>query len=140
MHAAEILQGPGFHDVQELAAQADIDLISVVVRVPGHRDVVMAAFEGGKHVFSEWPLGANLDQAQEMTARGEADMARMTRELIDGVAAMGGAYYLPYRLHATQDQFLKNYPQAPDFVAQKRAIDPELRFRNALWDTYMEGL
>ena len=62
---------PGFHDVRELAAQEDIDLVSVVVRVPKHRDVVMAALDGGKHVFSEWPLGANLDEAREMNERAD---------------------------------------------------------------------
>lgn len=62
---------PGFHDVRDLAAQDDIDLVSVVVRVPSHRDVVTAALDGGKHVFSEWPLGANLGEAREMAARAE---------------------------------------------------------------------
>jgi predicted dehydrogenase len=67
--ASNVYGVPGFHDVRELAAQDDIDLVSVVVRVPKHRDVVMAALDEGKHVFSEWPLGANLDEARRMTAR-----------------------------------------------------------------------
>lgn len=61
-----------YHDVNELAAQPDIDLIAVVVRVPFHRDVVMPALEAGKHVFCEWPLGANLVEAQEMAALARA--------------------------------------------------------------------
>ena len=69
--ASEVYGVPGFHDVGELAAQDDIDLVAVVVRVPRHREVVMAALDGGKHVFSEWPLGANLDEARQMTARAE---------------------------------------------------------------------
>ena len=60
---------PGYHDVAELAARDDIDLISVVVRVPRHREAVMAALDAGKPVFSEWPLGANLDEAIEMAGR-----------------------------------------------------------------------
>ncbi|WP_226780154.1 FAD-binding oxidoreductase [Oceaniglobus trochenteri] len=78
--------------------------------------------------------------SQEMTTRGEEDMARMTRALIDGVLDIGGSYYLPYRLHATQEQFLRAYPRAPEFAAKKREIDPDLRFRNALWDRYLEPL
>lgn len=78
--------------------------------------------------------------SQEMTRRGEADMARMTRDLIERVMAIGGSYYLPYRLHATQDQFTRCYPRAAAFVAKKREIDPDLRLRNALWDTYMDRL
>jgi FAD/FMN-containing dehydrogenase len=78
--------------------------------------------------------------SQEMTVRGEADMQRMTQDLIQGTADLGGAYYLPYRLHATQDQFIQNYPAATQFAAAKRAVDPQLLFRNALWDTYMADL
>lgn len=78
--------------------------------------------------------------SQEMTVRGEADMARMTRDLIEGTLGVGGSYYLPYRLHATQDQFDRCYPKAADFVAAKRAVDPNGLFGNALWDTYLAGM
>lgn len=78
--------------------------------------------------------------SQEMTARAEADMARMTVEMIDAVHAIGGTYYLPYRPHATPAQFLAAYPRAPEFVALKRQLDPDLRLRNALWDRYMAAI
>jgi predicted dehydrogenase len=61
-----------YHDVGEMAAQPDIDIVSVVVRVPHHHEVVMAALEAGKHVFCEWPLGANLAEAREMAALARA--------------------------------------------------------------------
>ena len=57
-----------FHDYHELVAHPDIDLVSVSVRVPLHHDMVMAALEEGKHVFCEWPLGANLEEAQEIAS------------------------------------------------------------------------
>ena len=57
-----------FHDFREMVKHPDIDLISVSVRVPLHHDMVMAALEAGKHVFCEWPLGANLTEAEEMAA------------------------------------------------------------------------
>ena len=60
-----------FHDHEEMVKHPDIDLVSVSVRVPSHHQLVMAALEAGKHVFCEWPLGANLAEAQEM-----ADLAR----------------------------------------------------------------
>jgi len=78
--------------------------------------------------------------SQEMTARAEADMARMTQALIDAVLEIGGSYYLPYRPHATGEQFLRAYPRAPEFAAFKRRIDPGLIFRNALWDRYLRTL
>lgn len=78
--------------------------------------------------------------SQEKSERAEADMVRMTRLLIDGALAAGGSYYLPYRLHATQDQFESAYPRAHEFVTLKRKLDPDGRFSNALWDTYLKGL
>lgn len=76
--------------------------------------------------------------SQEMTARAEADMARMTREMIEAVLAIGGSYYLPYRPHATVDQFLRCYPRNLDFLKVKLAADPNLRLRNAFWDNYLD--
>ncbi len=55
-----------FHDYHEMVKYPDIDLVSVSVRVPLHHQMVMAALEAGKQVFCEWPLGANLAQAEEM--------------------------------------------------------------------------
>ncbi len=55
-----------FHDYKAMVREPDIDLVSVVVKVPSHYDVVMAALGAGKHVYCEWPLGANLAQAEAM--------------------------------------------------------------------------
>lgn len=55
-----------FHDINQMVAHPDIDLVSVVVRVPWHRDLVMAVIGAGKPVFCEWPLGAVLAEAKEM--------------------------------------------------------------------------
>jgi FAD/FMN-containing dehydrogenase len=64
-------------------------------------------------------------------------MARMTRDLIDAVLAVGGNCYLPCQPHATVDQFLRAYPRSLDFLKVKRAADPRGRLRNALWDSYL---
>src|SRR5215210_1927114 len=55
-----------FHDFEAMIAHPDIDLISVVVRVPGHHALVMSALEAGKAVFCEWPLGASVAEAEDM--------------------------------------------------------------------------
>src|SRR2546422_801419 len=55
-----------FHRFSDMAKHPDVDLIVVCVRVPGHRDLVMAGLQAGKPVFCEWPLGANLAEAEEM--------------------------------------------------------------------------
>ncbi len=57
-----------FHDYRLMVREPDIDLVSVVVKVPNHHAVVMAALAAGKHVYCEWPLGATLAEAEEMAA------------------------------------------------------------------------
>lgn len=55
-----------FHDMNEMVAHPDVDLIAVVVRVPLHNQLVMPALHAKKPVCCEWPLGANLADATEM--------------------------------------------------------------------------
>src|SRR5579885_1363762 len=55
-----------FHDFEAMIARPDIDLITVVVRVPGHFDLVARALRAGKHVYCEWPLAANLAEAEQL--------------------------------------------------------------------------
>jgi FAD/FMN-containing dehydrogenase len=74
--------------------------------------------------------------SQPMTPEGEAEMARITSELIARIVAIDGTYYLPYRLHASKEQLGAAYPRVAEFAARKRHYDPDLLFRNALWDTY----
>jgi FAD/FMN-containing dehydrogenase/uncharacterized membrane protein YhaH (DUF805 family)/SAM-dependent methyltransferase len=63
-------------------------------------------------------------------------VAIWTRRLIDAALACGGRYYLPYQVHATDEQFHRCYPRAQELFALKRSHDPAFRFRNRLWDTY----
>jgi hypothetical protein len=82
-------------------------------------------------------IAAVMSFSQAMTPEGEADMLLTTEALIERVAALGGSYYLPYRLHARVDQFRRVYRGAERFAERKRHYDPDLRFRNALWDNYL---
>jgi FAD/FMN-containing dehydrogenase len=81
-------------------------------------------------------IAAVMSFSQEVTPEGEIDMMQTTEALIDRVTAIGGAFYLPYRLHARRDQVEKAYPKVASFVAAKRRYDPNLLFRNAMWDAY----
>jgi predicted dehydrogenase len=69
-----------FHNHMEMLEKADLDVVAVVVRVPIHHQLAMDVLRAGKHVYTEWPLGANLQEAQEM-----ADLARE-----NGVLSMVG--------------------------------------------------
>lgn len=65
-----------FHDYRVMVREPDIELVSVVVKVPSHREVVIAALEAGKNVYCEWPLGANLAEAEEMAALARRKVVR----------------------------------------------------------------
>jgi predicted dehydrogenase len=60
-----------FCDPEQLARHPDVDLVTVSVKVPDHYRPVMAAIEAGKHVYCEWPLGRNTDEALAMLDAAE---------------------------------------------------------------------
>jgi FAD/FMN-containing dehydrogenase len=82
-------------------------------------------------------ISAVMSFSQAKTAEAEADMQQMTRNLIERVLAVGGSFYLPYRLHARREQVARAYPAVAGFVAVKRQYDPSLRFQNALWTKWI---
>jgi predicted dehydrogenase len=49
----------------------DVDLVTVSVKVPDHYRPVMAAIDAGKHVYSEWPLGRDTNEAVRMLDAAE---------------------------------------------------------------------
>jgi predicted dehydrogenase len=55
-----------FHNFDEMLACPEIDLVTVVTRVPTHYGLVMRALEAGKAVYCEWPLGSTLGEAESM--------------------------------------------------------------------------
>jgi predicted dehydrogenase len=61
-----------FHDFREMMLSPDIDAVAVVVRVPLHYEPTKAAIEAGKHVYTEWPLGRTIAEAEELAALAKA--------------------------------------------------------------------
>jgi predicted dehydrogenase len=55
-----------FDDPRQLIAHPAVDLVVVAVKVPDHHELVSQAIAAGKMVFSEWPLGVDLAEAQAM--------------------------------------------------------------------------
>ncbi|MGH8023296.1 MAG: hypothetical protein ACRED1_06930 [Limisphaerales bacterium] len=74
--------------------------------------------------------------SQKRNAQGEAQMAKLTRELIAAALRHEGTYYLPYRLHATPREFAKAYPRARAFFALKHKYDPDELFQNEFYLKY----
>lgn len=73
---------------------------------------------------------------QERNREGEECMRVLTQDLITTALYHQGRYYLPYRLHATKEQFHLAYPQAREFFAKKREYDPDELFQNRFYITY----
>jgi predicted dehydrogenase len=57
-----------YADAAALISAPDIDIISICVKVPYHRNLVLDALANGKHVYCEWPLGRTAAEADEMAA------------------------------------------------------------------------
>ena len=72
---------------------------------------------------------------QRVTPGAQQAVAEWTRAMIALALAHQGSYYLPYQLHATQQQFEAAYPQAPALRALRQSVGA-MRFGNALWDQY----
>lgn len=71
--------GRWFDDPLEMIANDAVDLVTVAVRVPVHRELVLAAIAAGKAVYCESPLGRNVAKAEEMA---EAARKASTRSAI----------------------------------------------------------
>jgi predicted dehydrogenase len=56
----------GFADADEMVRDPSIDVVTIAVRVPNHRMLVLAALAAGKHVYCEWPLGRDVAESQEL--------------------------------------------------------------------------
>ena len=63
-----------YSDIHALGADPEVEAALVAVRVPAHYALAKAALEAGKHVYCEWPLGANTREAEELAA-----LARKTK-------------------------------------------------------------
>jgi FAD/FMN-containing dehydrogenase len=118
---------------QDIIPRGKTEFLNVTLRYVAADDTSILSFAPTERI------AAVMSFSQEMTPEGEADMLRSTEGLIDRVAAIGGSYYLPYRLHARNDQFEQVYPGSGHFAARKRHYDSGLLFRNALWDNYLSA-
>jgi FAD/FMN-containing dehydrogenase len=116
--------------MREIIPGHDLDLLNVTVRcVNEDADTFLR--------YADRPMIAFVMLfVQEKSAAGDAKMQALTRELLDAALARDGRYYLPYRLHATPEQFRRAYPQADEFFRLKRKHDPGELFQNSLYLRY----
>jgi FAD/FMN-containing dehydrogenase len=116
--------------MRQVILDHDADLLNVTVRdVQEDRDTFLR--------YADQPMFAFVMLFnQPKTESGESRMQTTTRQLIDAALAVGGRYYLPYRLHATARQFHQAYPQAMKFFELKLKYDPDELFQNKFYRKY----
>lgn len=74
---------------------------------------------------------------QRTHLKAQKATGKWTRELIDKALENRGRYYLPYQLHASQNQFDRSYPEASSLRLIKKKYDPNGKFSNEMWDKYL---
>jgi predicted dehydrogenase len=57
-----------FSDPFAMIRDERIDVITIAVKVPAHRELVLAALEAGKAVYCEAPLGRTVAEAEQMAS------------------------------------------------------------------------
>lgn len=113
-----------------LLRRAHVDLLNITVR-DVKQDATTALPYAREDVFA-----VVMFFNQRRSPEAEAAMEEVTRELNAAALDLGGTYYLPYRLHATREQFERAYPRAREFFEEKRRVDPGELFGNQWYARY----
>src|ERR1700760_1575003 len=64
--AARFAVPHAYDDAAALAADPDVDVVAICVRVPEHVRLVRAALAAKKHVLCEWPLAPTTAEAETL--------------------------------------------------------------------------
>lgn len=117
-------------ELRKIIPQNQADLLNVTVRDINRDDDSFLRY-ADKDMIS---LVMLFSQARD--AAGEEKMSKLTQEIVGATLRHDGRFYLPYRLHATPEQFNEAYPQAKKFFELKRKYDPDELFQNEFYLKY----
>jgi hypothetical protein len=121
---------PFLAELRKTIPKNQADLLNVTVRDINRDDDSLLRY-ADKDMIS---LVMLFSQTRDMT--GEEKMSKLTQEIVAAALRHSGRYYLPYRLHATPEQFTQAYPQAKAFFELKRKYDPDELFQNEFYLKY----
>jgi predicted dehydrogenase len=116
-----------FDNHHDLIAHPGVDLVVVAVKVTAHLEPVSAALEAGKMVYSEWPLGRNIADAEELAKLAEKAGVRT-------VVGLQGRYVAEVR-HARDliDSGYVGKVLGTTLVGSGMAWGPEIDRAHAYW-------
>lgn len=121
---------PFLAEMRKIIPENQADLLNVTVRDINRDDDSFLRY-ADKNMISLVMLFN-----QPCNAAGEKQMSKLTQDLVAATLRHDGRYYLPYRLHATPDQFNAAYPQAKSFFELKQKYDPDELFQNEFYLKY----
>jgi len=109
---------PFIESLKNIVLKNNINLLNLTVRyVPAEKNSLLS--------YAQQNCFAVVLYFNQALSKEEIDKAgSWTRELINSSLSLGGSYYLPYQLFATQDQFRKSYPSYKEFLNLKNKYDP----------------
>jgi predicted dehydrogenase len=73
-----------YTDPAALISDPDVELVTISVKCPDHKDLVHRALDSGKHVYCEWPLASSARDADELYAHAQ----RVDGHCVIGLQAM----------------------------------------------------
>lgn len=78
---AEALGVPFHADLEEVLARDDVDAVIVTTATAAHREVMVAAAQAGKHIFTEKLLALTLDECRDILLAVDAGNVALTVSL-----------------------------------------------------------
>jgi FAD/FMN-containing dehydrogenase len=117
-------------ELRTIIPQNQADLLNVTVRDINQDDDTFL------HYADKDMISLVMLFSQKRDAAGEGKMSKLTQEIVAATLRHDGRYYLPYRLHATLEQFNAAYPQAKRFFELKKKYDSDELFQNEFYLKY----
>lgn len=77
---------------------------------------------------------------QKVTPTAQKETGEWTRAMVEQILSLGGRWYLPYQIHATDDQFQQAYSRYMEYYMLKKKVDPDYRLQNKLIERYYSPL
>jgi FAD/FMN-containing dehydrogenase len=102
----------------------DVEFIYGTIRVIEPDRETFLPWAHGNRACVIFNLHVRHDSAGLAKAQGDF------RRILDRALERGGSFYLTYHRWATADQLLAGHPRFREFLAAKKALDPEERFQS----------
>ena len=120
--------------LKEQVTHHHINLLNVTIRDVKKDDISLLPYA------KEDVFGLVCLFSQGNSPADEAQMQIFTQAVIDDVLAVGGTFYLPYRLHYTGPQLLAAYPEIKSWVNLKKKYDPQMILKSQFFDSMLQIL